>query len=186
MHARRVRVLRGAAAASITVLVAATAHSVSGGACPPWLAVAAVLLAMPVSVWLVGRRPSLWRTASVVLVGQALFHALFAIAGSADATATLAHAHHATLAPAAHAVHTLTPGMTAAHLIAAAVTVVALTRGESVLRTIAHGIRRAVDRLVDGPALLPDVPPAAATLSLPRRSPSSRLRPVRGPPLLPV
>ena len=45
-------------AASVAVVVSATAHTLSGGGAPPaWLLVAVALLATPVAVALVGDRP---------------------------------------------------------------------------------------------------------------------------------
>ncbi len=153
---RRGRAVRGAAAAAVATTVAATAHTLSGGDAPPvWLLVAVTLLATPIAVLLTGRRPSLWRTTSVVAVSQLLLHLAFATVGTAG-PAGGRHVHGAAVSLAgsggdgAGAVGALAsdPLMLAGHVAAAAVTVLLVSHGERALRAIAAGLRHVVERTV--------------------------------------
>ena len=142
------------ASAGIATTVAAAAHTLAGGGAPPWwLLVATTLLAAPVALALVGRAPSLRRTTAVVLVAQGLLHVAFASVGTADmragsgqgahtGAAGHAWAHLSTALPAVGDHVHLDAGMIAAHLLAAAATVVLLAHGERLLRVIARGLRR--------------------------------------------
>lgn len=182
------RALRGAASAGVATVLAATAHTIAGGLAPLWLIVAAGLLASPIAVWLVGRAPALWRTGLVVAASQGLFHAFFAVAGSADPGAAVAHAHAGTAAQlagsaAGHA-HAVTPTMAATHLLAAAITVLVLVVGERVIGALGRGRRRIALLLA------PLVPLRAPALPSPARrrrfAPAPRARSVlslRGPPV---
>lgn len=167
-RARRLRAVRGAGSAAIATVLAATAHTISGGLAPLWLIAAAALLATPVSVWLVGRTPSSGRTALVVLASQGLFHTFFSIAGSANPAAASAHVHPGSqlaLASVSHA-HPASASMTATHLAAAALTTLALVVGERLIAAIARGIRR-FERLMA---------PVAPVPALVRSSPDRRRR----------
>lgn len=184
LHARRVRVARGAASAAVSTLVAATAHTLSGGIAPLWLMVAAALLATPVSVLLVGRRPSTARTALVVLASQGLFHTFFGFAGAADPSLASGHLHvgAAETAPLPH-LHAPSLGMVAAHVLAAAVTLALLAHGERMLSALGRGILRLIRRLT------PVVPvlrrPVSAGVATSRRPGFSLVRgtlSLRGPP----
>lgn len=154
---RQIRALRGVAAASVTTLVAATSHTLAGGGPPPPALVGAViLLASPLAVALAGRRLALWRLVVTVLASQLLFHASFAIAAGATGETAPAHAHHL-IDPAWIAsgptpvVWPPDPLMIAGHVVGALVTVLALHRGERMLRTLAQGILRLVRPAVDVP-----------------------------------
>jgi len=181
------RALRGAAAAAISTVVAGTAHTLAGGGAPPWwLVVVVAALAAPVAVWLVGRRLTLRGTASAVMVAQLGLHAAFAAVGpdgpssAASAAASAHNAHHpalasfapATLSPVSGALtghlH-LDPGMIAAHLLAAALTVALLLRGETLVRALARGIRRILGRSLPVLAV-----PAVRALAVRRASASAR------------
>lgn len=146
MTPRHVRALRGASAAVVATLVAATAHTLSGGgAPPPLLLVAVALLAMPVTTALVGRRRALWRTFATVLASQAMFHVAFAVAGTAGSSPMPAtHAHHGMAVPLGDVVVAAAPDplMLPGHAVAAVVTVIALHRGERMLRALGRGILR--------------------------------------------
>lgn len=146
MTPRHVRALRGASAAALATLIAATAHTLSGGGAPPPLLLAVVaLLAMPVTTALVGRRLALWRTSATVLASQALFHIAFAVAGATGSSPMpAAHAHHAMSVPLGDVVVAAAPDplMMAGHAVAAVVTVIALHRGERMLRALGRGILR--------------------------------------------
>jgi len=148
---RRARALRGAAAAAVATTVAATAHTLAGAPAPAaWLLVAVTLLAMPLAVALTGRRPSLWRTSAVVAVSQVLLHVAFATTAGTAAPGSAGHVHGA--APALSAVDAgvvaVDPAMVAGHVIAAAVTVALVTRGERALHAIAAGLHQLVRRVV--------------------------------------
>lgn len=171
----------------MATVLAATAHTISGGLAPFWLIVITALLATPAAVWLVGRAPSTWRTGAVVLASQGLFHAFFSIAGSADPGAAAAHLHPGSPSPLGSAlphIHVAGAAMTTTHLIAAGITVAALVAGERLIGVIARGIRR-LARLMS-----PLVPPPALSRTVPvRRRRFAPSRPVRsslslrGPPI---
>ena len=150
MRARRLRVLRGSAAAFVATILASPAHTLSGGGAPPlWLLLAVTVLAVPIAVALIGRRPSLPRLAGTVAVAQIMLHTAFAAVGT-DAPATL-HGHDVALAPT-------DAGMTAGHAVAAVVTTFLLATGERMLAATARGIRRVL-RAPDPRALPVAAPP---------------------------
>lgn len=186
---RRARALRGTASAAIATVFAATAHTISGGLAPLWLIVVATLLAAPAAVWLVGRAPSAWRTGLVVLASQGLFHTFFSIAGAADPTAPVPHTHGGglpALAPLAHT-HAVSSGMTATHVLAAAVTVATLVAGERLVRAIHRGILRFV-RLMS-PSVRARTPMLRPVPRRERVAAARRLRfslSLRGPPVATV
>lgn len=162
-RARRAsRALRAGAASGVSTVIAATAHTLAGAGAPPWwLVLAVALLAWPAAVWLVGRRLTIAGTSAAVLVAQSLLHLAFAAVGTAAPQSPVPHVgHHAGQASLAVAevghLH-LDLGMIIAHVLAAALTVAVLTRGERVLRRIARGVRRLLSRAAATPAL-PSVP----------------------------
>jgi len=172
--ARQTRALRGSAAAAIATLVAATAHTLSGGgAAHPLLIVSVAALAAPLAVWLAGHRGSWWRTGLVVCAAQALFHLAFAAVGDARPLST-GHAHHLAgvmTAPEAVLSPTLDPAMMTGHLAAALVTIVAVRRGEQLLRVLGRGILRLVSRAavsLPQPLALPSPLPARSAVAPPR------------------
>lgn len=154
---RHVRALRGIAASAITVLLAATAHTLAGGGAPsPFLVFVAATLAAPPAVLLVGRRPSLVRTSAAVLVAQAVFHTAFALFGSASGvrftSGVGAHAHMATHMVTTGSAPMTHDSMSAAHIVAALLTIAALHRGERMLRAVGRGIRRLLPlRIIQAP-----------------------------------
>jgi hypothetical protein len=193
--ARQLRALRGTAAALVATLIAATAHTLGGGGAPSAGVIAATtVVASPLAVALIGRRPSLWRTATAVVASQLVFHVGFAIFGSLGAAAVRltpmgameGMSGHAMIAPASAMDHTsLIPDapMLAAHLTAAAVTIALLHRGERMLRAIARGIAHllpAVEVAV-APAPAAPRPTTAVPESAVVRIPTADLR-RRGPP----
>lgn len=141
---------RGLAAAAFATFVAALSHSVAQAEPAPMLGVLlALVLAAPVCVALAGRRLSWLRLSAGVVLSQAVFHTLLMI-GVGEATSTAMtpagdHGMHAaTLAAtgAAHgAVHT-DAGMWAAHVLAAAVTIIAFGAGEQALRRLLQLVSR--------------------------------------------
>ncbi len=186
---RRLRAIRGGAAAGVATLIAAAAHTLSGGGAPaPELLATVALLAWPVAVALVGRRPSVAGTAAAVAVAQALLHGVFALVGPASRAAAPAsgagHDHAPALLPTVGVGGPVAvdPAMVAGHVLAAVVTVAVLHRGERMLRALAAGIRLLLPLLpppLPAPPALPA--PAAVTGAPPARLPLSDLS-RRGPP----
>lgn len=151
MTPRHVRALRGAIAAWIATLVAATAHTLAGGGAPsPGLVAATGILATPFAVALIGRRLSAWRVGATVLAAQAFFHVAFAVtAGTDPAAPTALHAHHGLAAGGGTLAAAIVPDapMLAGHVLAAVATVVTLFSGERMLRALGRGIRSVFSRL---------------------------------------
>ncbi|WP_127472679.1 hypothetical protein [Microbacterium sulfonylureivorans] len=159
MTPRHVRALRGAAAAWIATIVAATSHTLAGGGAPaPALVGVLGILASPLAIALVGRRLSAWRVGTSVLAAQALFHVSFALTAGVDPTAATGHVHHATLDASAGPATGILPDipMLLAHALAAVATMLALYGGERMLRALGRGIRSILRRAGD-PAPAPVV-----------------------------
>jgi hypothetical protein len=142
------------ASAAATVL-AATGHTFAGAGAPSALLVAiTTVLATPLAVALVGRRPSVLRTSAAVAAAQVVFHVqfvLFADPGAVvytPAAGMAGHAAHMTMTHAASVMHSADSPMILAHVAAALVTVVVLHRGERMLRALGRGIRRLLPRVV--------------------------------------
>lgn len=194
MSPRQLRTLRGVSAAAVATLVAATAHTLAGGGAPPPAFVASVIvLAAPLAVLLVGRKLSLPRVTAIVLAAQALFHTAFGVISSVPLPAGGTTGHHHAPAPLAlseptEATTALLPQavMLIAHLLAAVVTVLALHRGEHLLRALARGVGRVLQRAAVHPPTewprpaLPAVAPAHPIALITRFCGVTR----RGPPVL--
>lgn len=197
---RQIRALRGALAAAVATFTALLGHVAGGGAVPGWLGIVAPLvLSMAVSVLLVGRRLSVWRVGLVVIVSQALFHALFVL-GTPSTPGTgggsVAHHHGSVILPTAApgALAIADPAMTLGHAAAAVLTIAALYRGElavlaliRLVALLAAAVRTALRGLTPAP-----VPVLSGTA---RRAPLERVvaplhdqvvlaAPRRGPPAL--
>lgn len=186
MHQHRhLKALRGALTAAFAVAVALLFHVLAGGAVPGAAGILIPLaLALPVSVAVSAKRLSLIRLSISVLVSQALFHTLF-VFGTVPFASHEGHANHgaptmagAVLpADAAHVHEHLIGGpvMLASHLVAAALTIAALHRGEAAVKTVLAaaarvlGTRRArlIARLPHPPVEAPKtpVPDAQATIT---------------------
>ncbi|MGA7148271.1 MAG: hypothetical protein WBX17_07275 [Microbacterium sp.] len=152
MSPRHVRALRGAAAAWIATIFAATSHTLAGGGAPAPVLVATLgILASPLTVALVGRRLSAWRAAATVLAAQGLFHLSFALTAGVDPDAMAGHVHSPTSPGAALPAAWVLPDapMLLGHLVAAAATVVLLYAGERMLRALGRGIRSVLRRAAD-------------------------------------
>lgn len=179
------RAVRGCTAAAVAVVIAATAHTLSGGGAPPlWLLVAVTALAAPIAVALAGPAPALWRTGAVVAVSQALLHTAFAAIGSAPVAAAR-HDHGAVALIVESGGVTVDAEMVAGHALAALVTTVLLAWGERMLRELARGVSRRLRLLTGHTATLPAAPSRAvpATLpAVPRIQIASLSR--RGPPVV--
>lgn len=195
-------VARGAVTSSITTMLAAISHTVGGGAAPAPVIVIGmiVLLILPSAVLLTSRsprgadareqRPGLARIIVATAFAQVAFHVAFSLLGAPGGMAPASsHAHHshgalpqAEAAPAVHA-GAESPGMIAAHVIAALVTIAILAYGEAIVRRGAQWLRRSV-RIFSPVRPLPVVPRLAA-YAAPRIRASAVWLPatgVRGPP----
>ncbi len=168
-RAHHTRLLRGIAAGAFATFVALFSHVAGGGHTPTPLGVGVPLLfAVFVCVVLGGRKLSLVRLGASVGISQTVFHWIFdaaassapsagPAAASADAAGASAahlalHAHHVGGVPSGfasavagsgagdHAAHG-GAAMTAAHVVAALVTIAVLHRSEVVLRTLAGLLR---------------------------------------------
>lgn len=148
MTPRHVRALRGAAAAWIATIIAATSHTLAGGGAPSPVLIAVLgVLASPVAIALVGRRLSAWRVGTAVVVSQGLFHTAFAMTAGVDTTGLRGHVHDVQLVGGAPAAGILPDGgMLVGHLIAAAATLFVLYHGERMLRALGRGIRSLIRR----------------------------------------
>ena len=155
MTPRHVRALRGAAAAWIATIVAATSHTLAGGGAPAPLLVGVLgILASPVAIAFIGRRLSAWRVGVAVAVSQALFHIAFALTAGADPAGVGGHVHDLRLDAPTTAGGVLPDGpMLAGHLLAAAATMLALYSGERMLRALGRGIRSLLRRAAAPPTL---------------------------------
>ena len=108
-----------------------------------------LVVSLFLAVALIGRTFKAWRVASVVVVSQAMFHALFVLGSPGSAMDQSSGAMHHSLSNAvvvsAHAMQT--PAMSIGHLFAAMVTTVALVRGEIVLRGLLSRAREVLVRI---------------------------------------
>lgn len=154
VHARRETAPRRSALRGVlTELVATSAalcgHLAAGGSVPTLLGLAVPLaLSVSVSSVLLASRVSRWRLAVAALLGQLAFHTLFVL-GAGAGGARVAHHHHAWSAPgdvstagsasgpswmvSAH----LDAPMLVWHIVAAALTVLVIRRGERACRGLA-------------------------------------------------
>lgn len=191
---RAQRVGRGVAAAAVATFLATVSHASVGSQLPPASNVALALsLAAPVCVLLAGRAMSWWRLSAAVVLSQALFHGILILDLRGDGIA-VGSAHHGGAAalfdaaatahlPAVHAAHS--PWMWAAHALAAAVTVLALGRGERAVQAVVRFVIAALSMMRPLRGLGPRtdaVPAAPAPLLL--TTPMTVLSPMRhrGPP----
>ena len=181
MSSRAARLARGAVAASIALFVAACSHALAGGSLPNVAGLALVLVfSVLFSVLLAGKRMSLPRLIVSVALSQAMFHGAFTLlgaAGGAGVAPTGGHAHSMTFVPTATAEAAADDaGMWLAHVVAAAVTVLALGFGErafwglfGLVDSALHISRyrvTPVSRLTDRVALAPALDELPSTLSV--------------------
>ena len=158
---RGVRAARGALGAVAATLIAAASHALVGGSIT-WVAVlATAMLALPICTVLAGRVGSLWRLTAAVGAAQGIYHWCFAglgiapsgASGADGAGAALpAHAEHlravTAFAPQLAATGVADLAMWAAHLAAAAITVLLLQRGERAIMALLRLVRRALPCVV--------------------------------------
>lgn len=155
MTSRQLRLLRAVSASAVATLLAATSHTLAGGAAPhPLLVVAMAALLVPAAAALIGCGPSLSRLALTVMLSQAAFHLVFQLLGGPTAgTMVSGHDHDLDLSALGPGAEAASPDATmlAGHVLAAALTTALLWRGESFVRQIAGWmlalIRRAVTPL---------------------------------------
>lgn len=134
------RLVRSVSATSVAVVFAAISHVLAGAAAPNILAVmVTIVVALPVALWLSGKRLSFPRLFTLVLGSQALFHVAFVMVGQSapmrGGSALGQHGNHAAgvfdlslvLGVDGSSASWL---MWAAHAAAAIVTVVVLRFGE--------------------------------------------------------
>lgn len=200
--------LRAGVVTALVIGIAAAAHTGAGGHLPavPLMALLTALIMAPVTA-LSRRRISLPVLAAILATGQGFLHSAFsALSGQGQGcgpAGIAAHSHHqemvvpecataapADLAEAAFATGSGPTAMTAAHVLATALTVLALGRAEAALWQLRAWLRPLTH--APRPAVLPPVVavPIPRTASQPRKSPGTRIAAPRGPPgsrtLLPV
>lgn len=103
------------------------------GIAVPWL------LSLMACTLLAGHRLSVLRLSASVLISQLLFHALFVLGGITPTGVLTPHVHGVTPIAFAADAPVLVPqdaGMWFAHLVAAAATILALHRGETITRAL--------------------------------------------------
>ncbi|MBO0980618.1 hypothetical protein [Microbacterium sp. SD291] len=144
MNSRQLRLVRAASASSVATLVAATSHTIAGGAAPhPLLMLAMATVLVPPAAFLIGARASRSRLALTVLASQAAFHLVFQVLGSPTGGAVTGgggeHAHHQDLTSLGPVLASASPdaAMLTGHVIAAVLTSALLWRGESMVRIVA-------------------------------------------------
>lgn len=189
------RIARGSAAASIATFTALVSHVAAGGAMPAATGlIVPLLLSAAVCILLAGRRLSAVRLSVAVVISQAIFHVLFVLGAGpvigghlhgADLTAAMAASSPTMIVPT-------TAAMWFGHAVAAALTITALHRGESTVRSALALVREIVAasarrvRLILG-AIAIRLPvrtpiPAPRRIS-PRPAPLLRALRRRGPPV---
>lgn len=187
------RALRGFTAAGVATFAALFGHVAGGGTAPGWLGVLVPLvLSLPITVLLAGRRLSLLRLTLSVGASQLLFHLLFVLGSPRQLVGSGPGHHHGAVslvfADGAPVALGGDVAMSAGHLLGALVTIAALHRGERALAAILDLTRRALDRVRPGlaapaPARAPRAVPAH--VAPPARLPLGVLVaaiPHRGPP----
>ncbi|MEV8251345.1 hypothetical protein AB0O87_10525 [Microbacterium sp. NPDC076768] len=162
-ESRKPAVVRGFAASSLAIFVALAAHISGGGQMPgplgifvPWV------FSFMICVLLAGRSLSLIRLSISVAASQFLFHALFILGTITPSGVSAPHVHGAPIVlPAATGISEAAAAdatMSAAHAVAALLTVVALYRGERLVlaaRDLAVQLVRWLRRRVDDAVVLP-------------------------------
>lgn len=190
---RGVRTARGAAIAVSASLLAAASHALAGGEVTELSVLATAIFALPLSMALAGRRPSLWRLTLAVSIAQFVYHwcfagfGLFSERGGLSTPAPLHAAHLAQLesfVPDLATAATAGAAMWLSHAVAAVITIALLYRGEVAYRVLAQLVQRVLPRVRFAIAVAPRrvvlVPSrrVAAPLQLAQLSPISH----RGPP----
>lgn len=178
MTTRWARFARGWVVAGISTFVAALSHTIGGGAAPGALAVIVSLaFAGIICIGLSGRTLSLWRVIISVLTSQLILHGLFSLGapgGLLQPGTAGAHQHGAVAGAlvdgaiadgaigSAHAAGSHGASMWLAHLVAAAVTIVALRHGEAAFWSLFANARMVIR------SLFVPLPAAVAPVSMQR------------------
>ncbi|WKT89588.1 hypothetical protein QYR02_01365 [Microbacterium maritypicum] len=150
---RLIRLTRGVAAAGTATLTALLFHVSSGGEVPGWLGIVIpFLFATLFCIFVASAKPSLPRLVISVVASQFLFHTLFVLGsgGGDSATTPLQLSHHGTLignlvassSTNAPPVEPPDLAMWAGHAVAASLTIVALSAGDSLLRCLVRISKR--------------------------------------------
>lgn len=153
MIGRGTQVLRGSIVAAFSVFVAAVAHILGGGSVPSWVAfVLALVFASLISIPLVGKRMSLPRVAVAVTIAQTFFHTVFAVIGNPSNVVAATTGHHdlsfsVVAGSINHGAHGAMP-MTAGHVLAGIITIIALRQGAAALNSIVASARRQIRRVL--------------------------------------
>jgi hypothetical protein len=187
METRWGRVTRGWAAGGFATLAAATSHALAGGGFSNLVGlVLAVTFAGVTCMALAGRRLSLPRLASSVVLGQFAFHSVFSTIGASGGQVIGPVGHHGGAymflpegVVAGHTAMTMTVfaggWMWLAHAIAAAITIAALRHGETAFWGLRESTRMLVAQVwrwvrvvparvtvrVDKPAIIDSITPRA-------------------------
>lgn len=186
MTSRQLRLLRAASASTVATLLAATSHTIAGGAAPhPLLVVAVMTLVVPIAALIIGGRASRLRVAATVSVSQAAFHTVFQLLGTPTGTTVLSgHQHHLDLASLGPMAAATAPDllMVLGHLGAAVMTTALVWHGESMVSAVAGWMQAQLRRAVTAFRASHRHPPApvvalpllvdrALSVSLSRRGP---------------
>ncbi|WP_431073220.1 hypothetical protein [Microbacterium phyllosphaerae] len=152
MTSRQLRLLRAASASAVATLLAATSHTVAGGAAPhPLLVLAVMTLVVPIAALIIGARASRLRVAATVLASQAAFHVMFQLLGAPTGTTVLSgHQHHLDLSALGPVAAATAPDllMVISHLGAATITIALVWHGESMVRAVAGWMQAQLRRAV--------------------------------------
>jgi hypothetical protein len=159
VSSRGARAVRGVAIAAFAIVVASIAHILGGGSAPgPVAVLLALAFSAPLAMLLASARARLVRTSLSALIAQGALHLCYALGGApaAGPASVDPHAGHGAsvhldavlAAPAADHGHALMPF---AHLLAAAITVVALALGDDVFDAITRSVLLFARRLTAVP-----------------------------------
>ncbi|KQQ68934.1 hypothetical protein [Microbacterium sp. Leaf320] len=189
MTSRQLRLLRAASASAVATLLAATSHTVAGGAAPhPLLVISVMTLVVPIAALIIGGRASRLRVAATVLVSQAAFHVVFQLLGTPTGTTVLSgHQHHLDLSALSPMAAATAPDllMVNGHLGAAVITTALVWHGESMVRAVAGWVKARLRRAATAfrPSHRLPAPPVVALPLLVDRALSTSLS-RRGPPAI--
>ncbi|MDR6906534.1 hypothetical protein J2X63_002220 [Agromyces sp. 3263] len=169
MMSRGARAIRGTAVAVFATFVASLAHTLGGGTPPgPVALLIALAFSVPLAMLVTGARARLARTIVAALVAQASLHLCYALGsagpiapsgGHAGGVGSAGHAGHAGRATVTHTL-TMPPGvaldhghawMPLAHLVAAAITVLALVSANRAVAAVVSAVLALVRRLTSVP-----------------------------------
>ena len=162
---RAARAIRGTAVAVFATFVASLAHTLGGGTPPgPVALLVALAFSAPLAMLVTGARARLARTIVAALVAQAALHLCYALgsaapvaaagghAGGVGSAGDVGHAGHAALTlpltvPAGVALDHGHAWMPLTHLVAAAITVLAIVSAHRAVAAVAGAVLDLVRRL---------------------------------------